>query len=72
MTPQERKEAYKAKQRAAEAARRKSLGLPDWPPAPKPARSKERRATDRDPRPVYGSQDWAETYRDDLGESPDY
>lgn len=23
-------------------------------------------------RPAYGSQEWAETYSDDLGESPDY
>lgn len=23
-------------------------------------------------RPAYGSQQWAETYSDDLGESPDY
>ena len=24
------------------------------------------------PRPVWGSQEWAETRADDLGESPDY
>ena len=23
-------------------------------------------------KPPYGSQEWAETYSDDLGESPDY
>lgn len=71
MTPQEKKEAYKARQRAAETARRKSLGLPDWPPELKAARSKSLDRT-RDPRPIHCSQEWAETYRDDLGESPDY
>lgn len=70
MTPQEKKEAYKARQRAAEAARRTALGMPDYPPlAPK----KKRKGSDptRDARPAYGSQAWAETYRDDLGESFD-
>jgi hypothetical protein len=37
--------------------------------APKPRR---RRVVKRDNNPAYGSQQWAETYSDNLGESADY
>ena len=36
--------------------------------APKP---KPRRRKTTEPRPAWGSQQWAETRGDDLGESPD-
>jgi hypothetical protein len=84
MTKNEKKEAYKAKQRAAEAARRAALRLPPYTPTGRtpsgpniqniPVRTEAGRqitAAFRDEWPVPGSQQWAETYRDNLGESFD-
>lgn len=66
MTKDERKQAYRDAQRAREAARRYALGLAPYTfPGPAPKRAV------RTPKPVHGSQQWAETYRDDLGESFD-
>lgn len=65
MTQEERKARFVAKQRERDAAQRTAKGLPAYEP-PKPTH----RRTEL--KPVYGSQQWAETYRDDLGESPDF
>lgn len=62
MSPTERKAAYRAKHNAENAARNAP-----WPPVKSPRKARPA----REPRPVYGSQQWAETYRDDLGESHD-
>lgn len=67
MTPHEKKEAYRAKCQAVETARRKVLGLTCF--AYHPVRTKRRVAAPH--RPAYGSQEWAETYSDDLGDSHD-
>lgn len=64
MTRDEKREAYRAKCRAAELARREALGIPAWPPA-KPAR-KARRV--RQPRDAFDPLD----NLDNLGESPDF
>lgn len=66
MTREERAERFRAKQRAVEAARIAAGGAPS-PTAPKPKRQRRK----PEARPVFGSQQWAETYRDDLGESHD-
>jgi hypothetical protein len=43
-----------------------------WVKAQQAAARKAKREAKASYKPAYGSQEWAETYRDDLGESPDY
>lgn len=70
MSSEEKKAAYRAKRRAEETARREALGIAPYSAAPvKPAR-KAARTTRRGP--AIGSQEWAETQADNIGESPDY
>lgn len=70
MSKEEKKAAYRAAQRAREAARREALGLGPVSATPIKAARKARR-TDRGG-PVIGSQQWAETFGDNLGLSPDF
>ena len=69
MTPAEKKEAYKAKQRAKEHARREALGLSQHPIA-KPVRKARKAKLSR-----YQQGEFADAAfgtLDNLGESPDY
>lgn len=68
MTKQEKAERYKAKQRAAEAARRAALGLPPYNPAPPQSKRRQKRDRFNQPRHMESYEDRL----DDLGESPDF
>lgn len=71
-TKEEKREAYRAKCRATEAARCAALGVPTFAEAQAARKAKRKRSKPaREPRPAYGSQQWAETFADDLGESHD-
>jgi hypothetical protein len=63
MTRDERREAFKAKSRLAAAGQQT--------PWSKPTTTAVRKSQRRKSRPAYGSQQWAETCGDDLGESFD-
>lgn len=67
-TATEKKAAYREAQRVREAVRRERLGLMPY----ELPRSAKRVRKAPQPRPAYGSQEWAETRADDLGESRDF
>lgn len=64
MSKEERKAKFLERQRAITLADQQARGY--VPPQPK---QRKRRVSNA--RLMYGSQEWAETYRDDLGESRD-
>lgn len=61
-------EAYKARSRAIQEANDIARGY--VPPVKARRKARTNRFNAR--RPAHGSQEWAETRGDDLGESPDY